>query len=55
MDLAETLQRLLQAAGSAGEISVGLFTEMLPPGLSAEDVEQLINDLNAQGVWIVDD
>ena len=55
MDLAETLQRLLQAAGPAGEISVDLFTKMLPPELSADEVEQLINDLNVQGVWIVDD
>lgn len=55
MDLAETLRKLVLAAGSAGEIAVGIFKELIPSELSAEEIEQLISDLNAQGIWIVDD
>jgi hypothetical protein len=54
MDLAETIRKMVQAAGIAGQISVDTFKDLTPPELSAEDIERLIGALNAQGVWIVE-
>ncbi len=54
MDLAETMRKLVDAAGPAGEITVDIFKELIPEELSAEDLEQLINSLNAEGIWIVE-
>ncbi len=55
MDLAETIRKLVAAAGSAGEIAVDVFKELVPPELSADELERLIDSLNAQGIWIVDE
>jgi hypothetical protein len=55
MDLAETIRRLVAAAGSAGEIAVDVFKDLVPPELNTDELENLIDSLNAQGIWIVDD
>jgi hypothetical protein len=55
MDLAETIRKIVLAAGAAGQITVDVFKDLTPAGLSAEDLERLINALNDQGIWIVDE
>jgi hypothetical protein len=55
MDLAETLRRLVLAAGTAGEISVDVFKELVPLNVAADEIERLIDTLNAQGIWIVEE
>ena len=55
MDLAETIRKLVLVAGPTGEIPVDVFKELTPAELNAEDIERLIDSLNAHGVWIVDE
>ena len=55
MDLVETVRKLVLAAGAGGQISVDIFKELTPPDLRSEDIERLIDILNEQGVWIVEE
>jgi hypothetical protein len=55
MNLVETIRKMVLAAGTAGEITVSCFKEMIPPELSDAEIESLIEMLNARGVWIVED
>ena len=55
MDFAETIRKMVLAAGTSGEILIDAFKDLTPPDLSAEDLERLIDTLNAQGIWIVDE
>jgi hypothetical protein len=55
MDWAETIRKMVLAAGVAGEIPVDRFKELTPLGLSAEELERLIDALNAEGVWIIEE
>jgi len=54
MDLAETIRKMVLAAGGAGEIPVDTFKDLTPLGLTAEELERLIDGLNAEGVWIIE-
>jgi Sigma-70 factor, region 1.1 len=55
VDLADTIRKLVLAADSGGEITVDIFKELTPSEVSADDIERLIDSLNAQGIWIVDE
>jgi hypothetical protein len=55
MDLAETIRKMVLAASAAGEITVDTFKGLTPADMSADDIERLIDTLNEQGVWVVDE
>ena len=55
MDLAETIRKMVLAASPAGEISIDTFKDLTPADMSADDIERLIDMLNAQGIWVVDE
>jgi hypothetical protein len=55
VDLADIIRKLVLAADSAGEITVDIFKELTTSEVSADDIERLIDSLNAQGIWIVDE
>ena len=45
---------MANVANEAGEISVDQFSDVIPAGMLADDIETLIEALNAKGFWIVD-
>ena len=55
MDLAETIRKMVLAASAAGEITIDVFKDLTPADLSADDIERLIDTLNEQGIWVVDE
>ena len=55
MDLTETIRKMVLAANSAGEIAIDLFNELRPPEMSSIDLERLIESLNSQDIWIVEE
>ena len=50
MDMAETIRKLALAAGTVGQLSVDTFKELVPLDVTAEEVERLIDTLDAQGI-----
>jgi len=55
MDLAETIRKMVLAASAAREITIDTFKDLTPGDMSADDIERLIDMLNAQGIWVVDE
>jgi hypothetical protein len=55
MDFAEILRKLVLAVGASGEISVDAFKGFVTADLGAEELERLIDALNARGIWIVEE
>jgi hypothetical protein len=55
MDLAETIRKMVLAASAAREITIDTFKDLTPADMSADDIERLIDMLNAQGIWVVDE
>jgi len=55
MDLTETIRQMVLAANSAGEITIDVFHELKPSELSPIELERLIESLNSQGIWIVEE
>jgi hypothetical protein len=55
MDLAETIRKMVLAASAAGEITIDAFKDLTPADISADDIERLIDTLNEQGIWVVDE
>jgi hypothetical protein len=54
MDQSDVIQKIVGLANEVGEISVDHFKESLPDAVSTDDIESLIEALNAKGIWIVD-
>lgn len=54
MDWSDIIQKFIDLANEVGEISVDEFSELLPSVASTDDVESLIEALNAKDIWIVD-
>lgn len=54
MDWSDVIQKIIAIANELGEVSVDQFKETLPATISADDVEGLIEALNAKGIWIID-
>lgn len=55
MDLTETIRKMVLAANPAGEIAIDIFHELRPSELSSIELERLIESLNSQGIWIVEE
>ena len=55
MDWSDILQQLADLAGDTKQITSTQFSALIPSHAGTEKIERLIEELNAKGVWIVED
>ena len=55
MDWSETVRRVAAFTEVAGYITYEQFFKLIPPGISAREVESLMEGLKAEGIQIIED
>ena len=52
MDWSETVRRAAILAEATGHITFDQLNELIPPDAEAEDIDSLIAELSARGIWV---
>jgi hypothetical protein len=55
MDWSEIIRSMVVLAEARDNVTFAELNDLIPPKANAEDIERLIDALNAKGIWIADE